>query len=174
MARAIMFSLLSAILLEAVASKMSCPGSKALMHAKTQVAVDFPTSTCSAVRSEVLARLGGASGWRDPHNGGIYTLLSHSAHTVEAKRLTGDRKYTDLIEFTFTESGSGCHLDGCSESQGSSYLDFSTNYCNMYILYCGSAAGCPIVSRDFSFSSEEISRSSGAGMDKSKCLPNVA
>ena len=44
---------------------------------------------------------------------------------------------------------SSCIVAGCSESQGESYLDFDTNYCNLRVLYCGSADGCKPVQHDF-------------------------
>merc|ERR1712216_792389 len=80
-------------------------------------------------------------GWVDPHNKGTYTITSSSATSVSLERVTGNKKYTDKMILTLTASGSGCDMDACSESQVTSVLDFSTNYCNLHDLFC-SDSGC--------------------------------
>lgn len=45
--------------------------------------------------------------WSDPHNNGTYTLLANSnpggaPATWQMQRVTGDQKYTDLINFVFS------------------------------------------------------------------------
>ena len=36
-------------------------------------------------------------------------------------------------------------MQACSESQGPSGCDYSTNYCNVRNLYCNSAEGCRVL-----------------------------
>merc|ERR1712110_367853 len=89
------------------------------------------------------ARINGLSGWTDPHNGGIYSILSDSGAQFMAQRTTnpatsyGHKVYTDKQIFTLTDTSDGkCTIEACSESQGESVLDFSTNYCDIHNLYC--------------------------------------
>jgi len=124
-----------------------CPGSKAWVHAKTQLAVSFKNS-CADVMKEINLRVSSqASGaWVDPHNGGKlgqakYTIESSTANSIHLHHLTGNGKYTDELILTFAGvmSGDGvetCSVTACSESQVTSVLDFSTNYCNLHDLYC--------------------------------------
>merc|ERR1711865_1126354 len=64
----------------------------------------------------------------------------------------------------------GCRIEACSESQGTSVGDFSTNYCDLRNLYCGSADGCKTVSKDFSHSESSHKGSIGAGHDAGACI----
>ena len=84
--------------------------------------------------------------------------------------MSGNKKYTDKLTFTFTAQGGGCEISGCSESQVTSIADFSTNYCNLRMLYCGSADGCKPVLHDFATTETEVKTSTGATHDLSKCL----
>mmetsp|Transcript_10909 Transcript_10909/g.16631 ORF Transcript_10909/g.16631 Transcript_10909/m.16631 type:complete len:162 (-) Transcript_10909:130-615(-) len=123
------------------ALSVKCPASDSMVHAGCEMEVQFDNS-CSDVQNEILARINGQySSWHDPHNNGTYTLQSQTDQQFEMSRLTGDEKYTDKIIFTFEDSGSGCSVGACSESQVFSIGDFSTNYCNMHDLYC-SDEGC--------------------------------
>jgi hypothetical protein len=118
------------------------------MHAKAEVTVDFAVP-CANVATEIMARVSGEGGWTDPHNGGSYSCIgscpTSGTSPFTLQRVTGrtDRggPYTDKMDFHFTSvaSGhtSGCQMTACSESQSNSYLDFSTNYCNLRNLYCG-------------------------------------
>jgi len=117
--------------------KIKCPPAPFISHASCKEEVTFSDS-CDAVRSEISARVNGQySAWHDPHNNGTYTFTDNSTETEwSLERLTGDGKYTDKILFTFTDSGSGCFVTACSESQVFSILDYGTNYCNMHDLYC--------------------------------------
>lgn len=148
-------------------------------------------TSCEKVAAEIKARASVSGGWTDPHNGGIYSVLStrgnpyYSAlftkRTTNPKTSVGGKVYTDKQIFTLTchakhtEHGpevdcGKCNINACSESQGLSFFDFSTNYCDIRNLYCGSADGCTAVSDDFSSSSEYYSGSLGAGHDFSKCI----
>ena len=112
----------------------SCPSSGSPLHASCKTTVEA-TGLCSAVREEMLARVAGQyATWHDPHNNGTYSVLDKSvSSTLQLQRVTGDKKYTDKITFTFEDTAAGtCTFQGCSVSQVTSVADFSTNYCNMY------------------------------------------
>ena len=76
-------------------------------------------------------------GFVDPHNGGTYSVTGETADALTGQRTTGDGKYTDKFDFTFTGNGEGCEVEACSESQVTSVIDYSTNYCNLHVLYDG-------------------------------------
>merc|ERR1711871_218299 len=100
----------------ASAASSNCPGSKAWVHAKTEVSVTFQNS-CADVQKAINARVSGqASGsWVDPHNRGVYTITDSSSDAVwTLDHLTGNKKYTDKLMLTFSGSGSTCSLDACS------------------------------------------------------------
>lgn len=139
---------------------MACPGSPSSVHANCEMTVTFPSDSCLVVRHEMLARLYGQHGWKDPHNQGSYTLLEYDSDKgdIRGSRKTGDGKYTDLFDFTFTASEKdGCVVQACSESQVFSILDFSTNYCNLFALYCNTTDGCPIVHHDLTYTEDYTS-----------------
>merc|ERR1719375_626842 len=163
--------LMAAAAVVGVASAMQCPGSDAWgPHASMQVTVTASAS-CDTVKAEMLARISGQGGWVDPHNHGTYTLLGSTGTEVHVKRLTGDGKYTDKQDFTLTDGPSGsCKITGCSESQGTSVADFSTNYCDIRNLYCGAAEGCHPVNGDFAIHEDSVSGSVGASHDASACI----
>ena len=109
---------------------------------------------CKTIIEEVTLRLQHYQGWVDPHNHGTYTLLSSSSSSsspistmIKASRKTGGHgDYVDLLNLEFvsivsnkedssSSSSSSCLVRACSESQVTSILDFSTNYCNLHNLY---------------------------------------
>jgi len=151
----------------------TCPGSPAGGHASMKVTVQAAAS-CDAVQKEIEARAQGD--YVDPHNGGIYSLLSSSDGLVNTQRTTnpatsvGGNVYTDKQTFKLTSSDGGCQIEGCSESQGGSFSDFSTNYCDLRNLYCGSADGCATAKSDFTSQEQSHKGSLGAGHDSSKCI----
>merc|ERR1739848_937550 len=112
-------------------------------------------ASCSDVQAEIQSRANGEGGWVDPHNGGIYSVLGTDNGVVQTQRTTnpatsvGGNVYTDKQTFALTTVDGGCQIKGCSESQGGSFSDFSTNYCDLRNLYCGSADGCVSASNDF-------------------------
>jgi len=165
---AALFSLPTSEVLEA-SDTFKCPGSAALIHAWAEVTVSFPDASCSTVKAEMEARISGSGGWIDPHNGGTYSITSDAGTELEVKRVTANKQYTDKQLFTFTDSGSGCKMTGCSESQVTSVADFSTNFCNLHDLYCGSEDNCPTVSSDLSYD-ETVTVSFGASKDKTACI----
>ena len=146
----------AALLLLTASSSVACPGSPAFMHAKCEMSVTF-TQSCDSVLNEMNDRVAGKGGWTDPHNGGTYTINNQTSSFLAGQRVTGDEKYTDLFDFTFTSADGGCSVEACSESQVNSVLDFSTNYCNLHALYCSSVDGCPTVGPDLSYNEKYTS-----------------
>merc|ERR1712217_961051 len=146
----------SAAKLETAASDdYSCPGSGSFVHASMKVTATA-SATCADVKAEIKARASAQGGWKDPHNGGIYSVLdSNTANMIKTQRTTnpktsvGGQVYTDKQTFELTAVSGRCQIKACSESQGFSVGDFSTNYCDIRNLYCGSADGCSKVKNDF-------------------------
>lgn len=121
-----------------------------MIHAKCEMSVVFSRS-CSIVSQEMQDRAAGKNGWVDPHNAGSYVIDEVTDTTLSGHRVTGDLKYTDKFDFHFTPmvpDTSGCIAIACSESQSMSIKDYSTNYCNLHNLYCGSDVGCKFVNED--------------------------
>jgi len=151
----------------------TCPGPPAGGHASMKVTVQA-TASCDAVQQEIEARAQGD--YVDPHNGGIYSLVSSSDGLVNTQRTTnpatsvGGNVYTDKQTFKLTSTDGGCQVEGCSESQSASFSDFSTNYCDLRNLYCGSADGCATAKSDFTSQEKSHKGSLGAGHDSSKCI----
>ena len=167
-------SVIGGVLLAATVDA-ACPGSPAAVHAKCKMKITFPSASCATVQEEIIHRMKGDFGWTDPHNDGIYTLQDSNEETLKGSRLTGDKKYTDLFEMTFSSSsnnqkgGDYCLVEACSESQVTSVIDFSTNYCNLHVLYCSSAENCPIAKYDLEY---EEDYSTCRQRDATKCLPS--
>merc|ERR1711972_61729 len=161
----------------AVRDSYNCPGSGSWIHAWMEVTATA-SATCANVKAEIAARASAEGGWKDPHNGGIYSVLENDAHSmiIKTQRTTnpatsvGGKLYTDKQNFELTDVEGSCQIKACSESQGTSVGDFSTNYCDIRNLYCGSADGCSIVSKDFTASEDSYSKSIGAGHDFSQCI----
>ena len=153
----------------------SCPGSPSFIHASAKVTA-LAATPCEDVQQEISARIGGQfDRWHDPHNNGTYsTLAPPSATEFELQRITGNKKYTDKLNIILQPTGpdaGSCTIMACSESQTTSVADFGTNYCNMRMLYCGSADGCKPVSHDFTSTEKAVSTSSPAAQhDLSLCL----
>merc|ERR1712228_570695 len=152
----------------------NCPGSGSLVHAWMEVTATAAAS-CDDVKAEITARANAEGGWKDPHNGGIYSVLTSDA-IIKTQRTTnpatsvGGQVYTDKQNFELTEVDGKCQIKACSESQGTSVGDFSTNYCDIRNLYCGSADGCTAVHNDFASTEDAHKGSLGAGHDFSKCI----
>ena len=73
------------------------------------------------------------------------------------------------MDFSFAAKGSGRELQGRCESQFTSVANSSTKFCKLQALYCGSADGCPIASKDLSYT-EPAPTAVGALKDKSACV----
>ena len=178
-----------------------CPGSSASdgfgtasNNAWTRVEVLFNHS-CDHVDREMMARVRENAGgtWMDPHNHGAYSLVRagefDDPKSIAFTRHTGDGLFTDALTFMMYDIGehdgdsgsrSGflavkgvqqCRVYGCSESQGGARADFSTNYCNMRMLYCSAADGCTPFQFD-NPAQEEISVSHAmmATVDMAQCF----
>jgi len=161
----------------AAVGAVRCPGSSAWVHASCSVEATAQSS-CAAVHDEMLARVRGqhTGAWHDPHNNGTYAVLTETGSELLVTRTSGSKSvggttYTDKVLFTFAPSADGgCQITGCSESQGTSVVDFSTNYCNIRNLYCGSRDGCPYARSDLGTKESSVSPSAGAGKDPSACV----
>jgi len=153
----------------------NCPGSASWVHASMKVTATASAS-CTDVREEIHARASAVGGWKDPHNGGIYTILESDDTMIKTQRTTnpktsvGGKVYTDKQNFVLKDTGNSCEIMACSESQGTSVADMSTNYCDIRNLYCGSADGCTPVGHDFATNENSHSGSLGAGYDFGKCI----
>jgi hypothetical protein len=127
-------------------------------------------ASCDAVKAEIEARVSGQYlAWHDPHNNGTYKIEDYGG-SISTSRLTGDGKYTDKQIFSLSASGSGCKIEACSRSQVTSVLDMGTNYCDLKMLYCGSADGCKPVKNDFTVGSESTEKFSQSSVDMGSCL----
>ncbi|KAJ1625807.1 hypothetical protein T492DRAFT_1037290 [Pavlovales sp. CCMP2436] len=109
----------------------ACPGSSALIHASCKLSVHF-TNSCSAVQKVLEARM--EVGHDCKSKPGTY-----KGSWKSGSRTTGDGKYTDRFKNSLSPSSDGgCSLTACSESQGTSVIDYSTNFCNLRNLYANS------------------------------------
>ena len=152
--------------------EIKCPGSSASFHAWLAIEASV-ASSCADAKEEVLARIAGQNDntWDDPHGNGKYTLVSDTDAGVTADRLSSSGAYTDRVLFTFVEDGSVCRILACSESQGMSGADQSTNLCNSWNLVCTSEQECCAVVHDLKpFTYTIHSKSSGATDKLDVCL----
>lgn len=105
------FNIFTLVVVNAESNKV-CPGSPSFVHASCSLTAEF-VQACEVVADEVAARMKMVQGWRDPHNNGTYTLTddrldqNYHARTLEAKRRTGDGKYTDKIKMELQADGYG-------------------------------------------------------------------
>jgi len=161
-----------AALMVTLSEGMKCPGSPAWIHASAKVYA-IASGSCEKVREEIIARVSAqGQDWQDPHNGGTYKLLSSNAGILELSRTTAKGNYTDKMVLTLNElqDDAQCAIEACSESQVTSVADFSTNYCNLRMLYCSSADGCKTVMNEFNVEEQKVTPSLGAGKDPQACL----
>ena len=155
----------------------ACPTSPAYVYASCHVTV-IVQLPCFSVREEMLSRVYGQYNlWFDPHNNGTYSVLQVRDRELWLSRRTGGAgKYTDLLTFTFQDvrqdSYHQCLVRGCSRSQVFSVGDYSTNYCNLRMLYCGAGDGCSALTPVWpaSPSEVEVKASKGAGTSQQACL----
>jgi len=150
----------------------TCPGSPAFLHASSKQTTRVDVS-CDAWLGELRARVDGQpSAWHDPHNNGVYSITGSGDAQVSLERVTGNKKYTDKIIFTYADAttGSGCIIEGCSESQVTSVFDSSGNFCNLRMLTCGSSDGCVSVGTDYQSTLTDDQQSRGASSAMSDCL----
>ena len=179
-----------ALLALRVAGTAGCPGSPVAdptPHDSAELGVTFPRDSCAVVAEEMLARVAGTAGWKDPHTRhgpgtqGRYTLLSAepaasdgTPGAISLSRVTADGRYTDLMDVGFeAQVGGGCTVLACSESQVPSYRDMSTNFCNLHDLYCGLADGCPFALHALDYTEGEVALGYGATADKAECVRSL-
>lgn len=166
-----MFSLVMFVAAEA--SFCPNPHGFLLYYAGMEIHAEADAS-CADVIDEIKARVASqGTNWVDPHNGGHYTILSQGQNELQLERKTGGAgKYTDKIHIQLQSGSSGkCEIHGCSRSQVNSYLDFSTNYCNIVALYCGNLDGknCAPVKHDFTSAQRSAKSHAGATSHVSDC-----
>jgi len=176
---------------------MWCPGTHipggdtnhhSWVKAWIEVYASVYSTDCAVVAAEIQARAQGQSGWVDPHNGGTYGFESSTAElcnldgyqpctvvrtnrTANPTKSVGGQKYVDKQVISLKKGmDGGCVIEGCSESQGLSVVDFSTNYCDLLNLYCGKADGCTPISKDFNATENGVKKSFGAGHDFTQCV----
>ena len=100
-----------------------------------------------------------------------HALSSVTPSSIAGQRLTGDGRYTGKYDFSFAPMDTGgCAVTSCSESQVTSVIDFSTNYCNLPNLYCSSKEDCPGAGPDLSYDESFVSCSQH---DATKCVAVV-
>lgn len=149
-----------------------CPGSPASNHAWLAMEA-LVSTTCESTQEEILARVAGqaAGSWDDPHGNGLYSLQSNVSGEIRVDRRSSNGNYKDFVLLRFSANGDGCRVGACSESQGGSWADQSTNLCNAWNLLCGLNEQCCSVRFEVTaFSYTIISKSSGAGNDVGVCL----
>ena len=158
----------------------ACPGTPASMHAECRLTINFPSASCDRVRAEAEARMNAGPTF-DPHNGGTYSLLASTDTSVLlGQRLTGSGSattYTDHFALTFSPTAAGCSVTACSQSQGMSLYDGSTNYCNIHVLYCRGQDGCPSIAEpsfEYTETIDMCSAGSTQQHDPAQCVPNSA
>lgn len=164
-----------------------CPGSPAsngfgTASTNAWARVQVVTSVgCEQAALEINLRAQGTGfgRWTDPHNGGKYFLYNSYLDAngpslrkvLSLTRRTGDDLFTDAITFALEETADNrCQVYGCSESQGKAMGDFSTNYCNVHNLVCGSSLGCTPISVDPFTSKEHVQLSVRASSDPAQCF----
>lgn len=112
---------------------------------------------CALVQSEIEARI--SNNLDRKSHPGVYSLTSSVAGVcTHGSRITspmaspspkdvglsGDT-FTDSFGFIYDDDGEHCRVSACSESQGFSLCDFSTNFCNLFNLFCNEGEGCGLL-----------------------------
>jgi len=161
-------SAVAASLVGVAVAGYQCPGGPHVTHAGLRM-TSIAEANCDTVKAEMRARVAGENGWFDQHNRGTYTEQNYGGD-ISFSRLTGDGKYTDKMTFVLTDQGNSCKIEGCSESQVFSIADFSTNYCEQKLLFCGSDEGCNVASNDFTHTEEELKTMAKATTNFGDCL----
>lgn len=112
---------------------------------------------------------------------GQYELLSTQHGTCsKGSRATSPHAvpgpYTDIFGFLYVSEPDGCWVTSCSESQVESLCDFSTNFCNMFNLYCNEMDGCESVKHTLNYDAALFGKNCNHGKqcdgwetDKTQC-----
>jgi len=144
-------------------NSLGCPGSPVAEseHSACGMSVVFEAS-CADVQQEIEARITGNVD-RKALPGNYFSTSSESNTCTKGGRDTNANAdpgpFTDLFGFLYGGSGNSCTISGCSESQVNSLCDMSTNFCNMFNLYCNSNAGCTPQIHDLSYGSVKYDES---------------
>jgi len=158
---------------------LACPGSPVRLgsHAACSVRIEFK-DPCADVQAEISARIAKDMD-RKSKPGSYEELDSDAGSCTKGSRTTGSGAspgpFTDLFGFDFEQAASGCSVNACSESQVRSLCDFSTNFCNMFNLFCNSADGCTTALHDLSYtyttgaSCDHTSTCGGVEADPKQC-----
>lgn len=173
-------------------SELACPGSPlpSSQHSACSQVLQFSDS-CQSVQAEIEARINGQKDRKA--SPGSYVLqssqsgsfseattvngnsssLSQSGGCTKASRTTGPGAqpgpFTDLFGFRFMSDGGGCKVTSCSESQVQSKCDFSTNFCNLFNLYCNKADACEPLLHDLTYTTLSVGDSCNHG---ESCSPS--
>lgn len=175
------------------------PGSGAWIHHAETKASYCVKAPCSEVVKEIQQRVHGDDGWFDQHNRGTYSCAGDKdaagyctlenvdgfPAVMRLQRRTGAPKlgqyYTDKIDLNFIDQTNKsaddkpnqCTVDAFSASQSTSYLDFSTNYCNSKMLLCQKEDGCNTVGAPLEMCGETVvdANSGQSSFSDCKVLP---
>eukprot|EP00913_Durusdinium_trenchii_P035420 g33146.t1 len=127
-------------------SAQACPGSPVSWanHASCIETRVFHNS-CEAVQEEIETRIK-ENADRKKLPGQYLVLATQKDSCTKGSRATSPHAdpgpFTDHFGFLYTPQGEGCLVTSCSESQVPSKCDFSTNFCNMFNLFCNEMDGC--------------------------------
>lgn len=110
-------------------------------------------NSCDEVRQEIYARVAKENNWIDAHNQGTYAnrtatdesdeslieLTRTTPYVMLTRRENQNVQFTDKLNLKLEPNSSNtqCTVYGCSESQVTSFFDFSTNFCNLQVLVGG-------------------------------------
>ena len=104
-------------------------------HAHCELDSPWSNTSCDTLWEEIDAQVrvygsGDAAG-------GVYSVYEEEdPEYVWATRRTGGKaKYVDDVIYELTQSGTTCDVRGRSRSQSMSYIDYDTNYCNIWNVY---------------------------------------
>ena len=106
---------------------MSFPGFSSFhAHCELQTTFSTPCSNLNAVMTKEL------NNFSDPANG-LYKKVQEKENYFWFTRTTPVKHYVDDISFVLQDGGNNtCSVTAKSQSQSLSYLDYGTNYCNMF------------------------------------------
>ena len=130
--------------------RSECPGSPVSTHASCAFDVHFPSTSCASIRKKMVSRVQKNKDRKSKK--GTYEMIDDDSDSgkIKAQRTSHDG-YVDKFDVVYQESGEGCVVRACSESQVRSMYDFSTNYCNVHNLLCNKDEGCGKSSDNFEY-----------------------
>merc|ERR1719492_676889 len=121
------------------------PGPRDPLHASCSVKWTLSES-CATAQQKIIDQMNlwdnedcGPTDDNKPH--GQKCLYHHTGtegYTTTGTHTTPIHRYVDDLTFKFENQDNGCLIDANSISETLSYLDFGTNYCNLFNLMDGS------------------------------------